>query len=90
MKEEVFDIFEAYQNELKATRALDWTDFHECVLEFLEDGTEPNEKFSHIFIDEGQHFGPTWIKILKSFLKPEGQSLFVMTRLRASIVSLVG
>lgn len=76
MKNSVFDLFEIYQGMLQKINAHDWEDIYEKTLECLRDGIEPEKKYDVILIDEAQHFAPTWVKIIKEFLKPGG-TLFI-------------
>ena len=76
MKEQVFDIFEDYEEELNLIRAYDWADRRNKTLEFLQAGTNPRKKYDVILVDEAQHFAPNWMNILYFFLHPNG-SLFI-------------
>ncbi len=71
-KEKVFDLFELYQAKLQQLGAHDWIDIYEKTAECLAQGIEPAKKYDVILIDEAQHFAPTWVKIIKKFLTPEG------------------
>jgi len=71
-KAQVFDLFDCYQDELHAISPHDWPDLHEKVLRELNDDTEPDKQYDVILVDEAQHFAPTWIRILRHFLKPDG------------------
>lgn len=72
----VFDLFETYEKELDELGTHDWVDMHTKVLRYLEEGIEPDEKYDVVFIDEAQHFAPTWMKIIQHFIKPGGE-LFI-------------
>lgn len=72
LKGEVFDLFERYQEELEAISPHDWADLHEKVLRYLRAGVDPDKQYDVILVDEAQHFAPTWIRILRHFLKEEG------------------
>lgn len=76
MKNQIFDLFEAYENRLREMPAFDWVDLHDKTLQYLEQGLEPDRRYDVILIDEAQHFAPTWMRIVDHFLKPEG-SLFI-------------
>jgi hypothetical protein len=76
MKEQVFELFEAYQQRLQDLPAYDWVDLHTKTLQYLEEGVEPDKLYDVILIDEAQHFAPTWMRIIERFLKPGG-SLFL-------------
>ena len=71
-KAEIFDLFETYQNRLQALPAIDWIDLHEQTLNFMQNGTEPDKRYDYIFIDEAQHFAPTWMRIIEGHLKANG------------------
>jgi hypothetical protein len=74
MKEQMFDVFEAYQRELTqmGEGVIDWADLPNFALDYLQDGTQPPKRYDVVLIDEAQHFAPTWIEVIKCFLKPEG------------------
>jgi hypothetical protein len=72
VKEQVFDLFEAYQQRLQDMPAYDWVDLHDKVLRYLQQGIEPGKWYDVILIDEAQHFAPTWMQIISKFLKPNG------------------
>lgn len=72
VKEEIFEIFETYQHKLNDIRAFDWPDFHSKVNEFIEQGEIPEKLYDGIFIDEAQHFAPSWLRIVLCYLKPSG------------------
>lgn len=76
MKNQVFDLFEAYQERLHEMPAYDWVDLHDKALRYLEEGVEPEKRYDVILVDEAQHFAPTWMRIIDHFLKPGG-SLFL-------------
>lgn len=76
MKNQVFDLFEAYQERLQEMPAFDWVDLHDKALQYLKQGIDPEKRYDVILIDEAQHFAPTWMRIIDHFLKPEG-SLFI-------------
>lgn len=76
MKEEVFDIFERYQEELTDILTIDWTDLHEKALKYINQGFTPDKKYDVVLIDEAQHFAPSWIKTMQGFIK-DGGSLFL-------------
>ena len=76
MKDEVFDIFEIYQDELADILAIDWTDLHERALKYINQGFTPDKKYDVVLIDEAQHFAPSWIKAIQAFIK-DGGSLFL-------------
>jgi len=72
MKEQIFDLFEAYQEELRDLPAYDWVDLHERALRYLQAGIRPDKQYDVILVDEAQHFAPTWMRIATEFLKPGG------------------
>jgi len=76
MKEQVFDLFEAYEEMLRELPAYDWVDLHDKACTYLEEGVEPDKRYDVILIDEGQHFAPTWMRIVKQLAKPGG-TLFI-------------
>lgn len=71
-KQEIFEIFLVYQQELKDLPALDWVDLHGKVLDYLEKGENPTKTYDAILIDEAQHFAPAWMRIITHFLNPNG------------------
>ncbi|HMR68232.1 MAG TPA: UvrD-helicase domain-containing protein, partial [Anaerolineae bacterium] len=76
VKNQVFDLFELYQSHLERLKAHDWVDIYEKTWECLQSGLNPDKKYDVVLIDEAQHFAPTWVKIIKEFLKPSG-TLFI-------------
>jgi superfamily I DNA/RNA helicase len=76
MKEQVFDLFEVYEERLGAMPAYDWVDLHDRVRAYLEEGIAPDKRYDVVLVDEAQHFAPTWMSILDHFVKPGG-SLFL-------------
>jgi len=73
MKEQMFYIFMRYQEHLDQMGAIDWADLPNYALQILKEGVEPPRKYDAILIDEAQHLAPTWIEILKYYMKPGGQ-----------------
>ncbi|MBI9050768.1 MAG: UvrD-helicase domain-containing protein [Anaerolineaceae bacterium] len=71
-KKQIFHLFEEYQAELAEQSMFDWADLHDKTLKYLQDGVPPDTTYDVILIDEAQHFAPTWMKIIKTYLKPEG------------------
>lgn len=71
-KYQIFDLFNKYESELKERGSFDWADLHDKTLKYLYEGIIPDKKYNVILIDEAQHFAPSWIKIIKYFLEPEG------------------
>ncbi len=71
-KNAFFDVFEAYQSELKEISPHDWADLHEKVLKYLRSGTEPEKIYDIVLVDEAQHFAPTWMQALRFFMRPDG------------------
>jgi len=99
MKEQIFDLFEAYERELRELPAHDWVDLHDKTLRYLKEGVEPDKRYDVILIDEAQHFAPTWMRIVDHFLKPGGhlflcddpsQSVFRYYSWRQKGVEVVG
>ena len=76
MKEQLFDLFEAYEERLRELPAYDWVDLHDKACAYLQDGIRPDKQYDVILIDEGQHFAPTWMRIVNELLKPGG-TLFI-------------
>lgn len=73
MKAQIFDLFERYQEELHEVAPHDWPDLHEKVLRHLDNGVQPERRYDVILVDEAQHFAPSWMQILRHFLKPTGE-----------------
>ena len=71
-KGRIFDLFEAYEAQLKELPAIDWVDLHERTLRYQREGIQARPLYDAILVDEGQHMAPTWIKILLGMLKPTG------------------
>ena len=76
MKQQVFDLFESYEERLRQLPAYDWVDLHDKACAYLEEGIEPDKRYDVILVDEGQHFAPTWMRIVKQLAKPGG-TLFI-------------
>ncbi|NMC18695.1 MAG: UvrD-helicase domain-containing protein [Chloroflexi bacterium] len=71
-KNEIYNIFDQYQYELKENSSFDWADLHEKTIKYLDEGIEIEKKYDVILIDEAQHFAPCWMKIITHFLKEDG------------------
>lgn len=72
MKEEVFTLFEAYQNELISIPAFDWIDLHDRALSYLRQEIDAPTTYDAILVDEAQHFAPGWMQILYYYLNQRG------------------
>jgi hypothetical protein len=75
-KGQVFDLFEIYEDKLRELPAYDWVDLHDKAWAYLASGLNPDKRYDVILVDEGQHFAPTWVRIVVKLLKPGG-SLFI-------------
>ncbi len=72
-KVQIFDLFERYEADLHDVAPHDWPDLHEKVLGYLNSGIKPDKLYDVILVDEAQHFAPSWMQIVRYFLKPEGE-----------------
>ncbi|MGB1310291.1 MAG: UvrD-helicase domain-containing protein, partial [Leucothrix sp.] len=52
-----------------------WGEAASFLLEAFDDG-KTIEPYTHVFIDEGQYFAPTWFKLITRVIAPQGQ-LFI-------------
>jgi superfamily I DNA/RNA helicase len=80
-------------------RLIDWSDIPFLTLSKLEEGHELKNTYDVILIDEAQDFAPSWIKVVKALLKPDGtlfmcddpnQSMFRFFSWREKGVPVVG
>jgi hypothetical protein len=72
-REEMWNLFLAYQHDQKNNRATDW---HNIALRFHEAAVMekrlPFPCFDAIFVDEAQFFAKSWFEIVGAALKPGG------------------
>ncbi|MES2923038.1 MAG: UvrD-helicase domain-containing protein [Verrucomicrobiota bacterium] len=72
-REEMWNLFLAYQHDQKNQRATDW---HNIALRFHEaaviEKSLPSPGFDAIFVDEAQFFAKSWFEIVGAALKPGG------------------
>jgi hypothetical protein len=72
-REELWELFRFYQNELKSKGATDW---HNIALRFHEAAVvEKSLRFPHydaVFVDEAQFFAKAWFEIVSAALVPGG------------------
>jgi AAA domain len=72
-REELWNLFRAYQHELKNDGATDW---HNIALRFHKASVMEKRlgfpKFDAVFIDEAQFFAKAWFEIVSAALKPGG------------------
>lgn len=72
-RKEVWQVYQAYQEELRRLGMLDWQDLYNAALELVEEGqAKPERLYDAIMVDEAQHFAPGWIRLLLYHLKPNG------------------
>ena len=72
MRQEVIEVFSAYNDTLNQKSERDWADRMQQALDIVENDEISIEKYDDILIDEAQHFAPKWIKLLLLQLKPNG------------------
>ncbi len=72
-REEIWNLFHAYQHVLRSEGATDW---HNIALRFHEAAVVEKSLrfpcFDAVFIDEAQFFAKTWFEIVSAALKPGG------------------
>ncbi len=76
-REQVWRVFQAYQQNLQYRRLLDWEDVPLVTLAYLVDGRLPGDQYDAILIDEAQDFAPVWFEVLKKFLNPHTGVIFL-------------
>jgi hypothetical protein len=74
----VFKQYLAFQEARRSQNQpwYDWDDVSFLALEELENGHPLRSAYHAIFIDEAQDFAPSWMRLTKALLKPDG-SLFI-------------
>lgn len=72
-REEIWELFRLYQNELVKEKATDW---HNIALRFHEAAVTERSlgfpRFDAVLIDEAQFFAKIWFEIVTSAIKPGG------------------
>lgn len=69
----VYEVFDRYEEKLKRFRQIVWADVPLLMLEAMEEGLIPSERYDAILVDEAQMFPPTWFQVVKRWVqKPHG------------------
>ncbi len=69
----VFQVFELYEERLRRFRQMTWADVPLIMIDAMEGGLIPGERYDAILVDEAQMFPPTWFTVVKRWLeKPHG------------------
>lgn len=77
LREQVFDLFEAYQQFHRENKSWDWGEVPLRVLQGIEQGKIEPPVFQAILIDEAQDFAPKWFDVLQACLDPHGGLFFM-------------
>jgi len=76
-REQVWSVFEAYQQSLQYRRLMDWEDVPLVTDCYLADGRLDGNQYDAILIDEAQDFAPVWFEVLKKLLNPQTGAIFL-------------
>ncbi|MDX1991156.1 MAG: UvrD-helicase domain-containing protein [bacterium] len=100
---QIFDKYRLYQTKTSTTKPMAYADWDDVPYIATETLTKPHHHmtglYDAILIDEAQDFAPSWIKVVKLLLKPDGllficddptQSLFRYFSWSEKGVSVVG
>jgi hypothetical protein len=71
-RQEVFAVYDQYQQTLDRRHRFDWEDVPIKVSDAIELGIFEGGRFDAIMVDEAQDFAPTWFHALRLLLKPGG------------------
>jgi len=77
LREQIYDLYEAYSHSCEERGVPDWADVPHFVLQGIEEGKIRVEPYDALLIDEAQDFAPSWIKVVLKVLKPESGVLFL-------------
>jgi len=74
----VFEVFQRYEERLQRFRQMVWADVPLLMLEAMDEGLLPCEQYDAILVDEAQMFPPTWLTVVKRWLKKPHGMLFLV------------
>lgn len=76
-RNEVFDVLEAYQENLATNNFWDWSGLPMAVEQELNAGRINPPMYDAILIDEAQDWAPNWIRIINRMVDPEHGVIFL-------------
>ena len=77
-KKLIWELYVAYCDYLISNKKLDFDDFANIVFQYIENDTEFSPPFSHIVIDEAQDLSVAQLKVMKSLVSKETNSLTII------------
>ncbi len=75
-REKVNDLFARYAAKKVQFHQIDWADIPFTALQALTPDHPLFQYFDAVFIDEGQDFAPSWMRVIKAITNPKGD-LFI-------------
>lgn len=76
-REDVFEVFLAYQSYLAENNMYDYGEFPYMVLRAMAEDPDMEGRYDAVLIDEAQDFAPVWMEVIKRILKENGGLLFM-------------
>jgi hypothetical protein len=71
-KQGIFQVMQAYDRFIQESSLVDYVDLPGLTLKALQTERIQRPLYDAVLIDEAQDFAPTWIRIVKEVVKPDG------------------
>ncbi len=78
MKSNFWDIYEAYNTELRDSGYYDFDDFALIIIDYLSDNPDFVPPYTHIVVDEAQDFTMAQMLVIKKIVSPATNSITVI------------
>jgi hypothetical protein len=76
-RERIYELLKAYDAWLHKAGTYDWTDVPWLVLKHIESGAILPGQWDAVLVDEAQDFAPSWVRVVRRLVKPEGGLIFM-------------
>jgi hypothetical protein len=93
LRNQVYDVFEAYQAYLEQEKTFDWDDVPHIVLQGIDEGYILPYEYDAVLIDEAQDFAPVWMQVVSHLLflaDDPAQSIYRFYSWREKGIEVVG